>query len=191
MAYQNPNPQPYIGGQTPPGPQLPYKPQPGFFDAVKMGWARRNEFGSRSRRSEYWWFYLFTVLCTSIVSQLTAYFGMTTQMICTMVVAVPLYWPLLAVMSRRLHDSGHTSKWMWAMFALSIALLMCYVPILSDIDGLKAGNLDLIEEHKVSLICACILCVPSFILGIINLIFCIQDSLREPNEWGKSPKYNY
>lgn len=192
MAYQNPNPQPYVGGQdSPQRPQLPFKPQPTFLEAIKMGWERRNEFGTRSRRAEYWWFYLFMALCTTIVSQIAGFFGIITQLISTMVISVPLYWPMLAVMSRRLHDSGHSSKWMWVLFALSIALLMCYVPILSDIDSFTAGNIEVIEDHMTSLICAGILFIPTLILGLINLVFCLQDSKREPNKWGKSPKYNY
>lgn len=99
--YQQPGYQ-QPGYQQPyqqPGYQQPYPQQPksmDFGEAIKVCFNKFADFNGRARRSEFWWFQLFAYL----VSSVTCGIG-----------ALVLLIPLLAVTSRRLHDTGHSGWW--------------------------------------------------------------------------------
>ena len=104
--YQQPYQQPGYqqpGSQQPgyqqPGYQQPYPQQPksmDFGEAIKVCFNKFADFNGRARRSEFWWFQLFAYL----VSSITCGIG-----------GLVLLIPLLAVTSRRLHDTGHSGWW--------------------------------------------------------------------------------
>ena len=104
--YQQPYQQPGYqqpGSQQPgyqqPGYQQPYPQQPksmDFGEAIKVCFNKFADFNGRARRSEFWWFQLFAYL----VSGITCGIG-----------GLVLLIPLLAVTSRRLHDTGHSGWW--------------------------------------------------------------------------------
>ena len=94
--YQQPYQQP---GYQQPGYQQPYPQQPksmDFGEAIKVCFNKFADFNGRARRSEFWWFQLFAYL----VSSITCGIG-----------GLVLLIPLLAVTSRRLHDTGHSGWW--------------------------------------------------------------------------------
>ena len=99
--YQQPGYQ-QPGYQQPyqqPGYQQPYPQQPksmDFGEAIKVCFNKFADFNGRARRSEFWWFQLFAYL----VSSITCGIG-----------GLVLLIPLLAVTSRRLHDTGHSGWW--------------------------------------------------------------------------------
>lgn len=83
-----------------------------FGESIKTCLTKYVEFNGRARRSEYWWFVLFSFLvqvACSIVSQALA--GL---------VALALLLPSLAVGARRLHDIGKTA---WLLLVALIPLL--------------------------------------------------------------------
>ena len=104
--YQQPYQQPGYqqpGYQQPgyqqPGYQQPYPQQPksmDFGEAIKVCLNKFADLNGRARRSEFWWFQLFAYL----VSSITCGIG-----------GLVLLIPLLAVTSRRLHDTGHSGWW--------------------------------------------------------------------------------
>ena len=86
-------------GYQQPGYQQPYPQQPksmDFGEAIKVCFNKFADFNGRARRSEFWWFQLFAYL----VSSVTCGIG-----------GLVLLIPLLAVTSRRLHDTGHSGWW--------------------------------------------------------------------------------
>lgn len=82
-----------------------------FGDAVSSVFSHYADFTGRARRSEYWWFYLLTVIVGCVVVWLPV---------------VPILWslaifiPSLAVGVRRLHDIGKSG---WNMLFLLIPLV--------------------------------------------------------------------
>ena len=95
--YQQPGSQ--QPGYQQPGYQQPYPQQPksmDFGEAIKVCFNKFADFNGRARRSEFWWFQLFAYL----VSSITCGIG-----------GLVLLIPLLAVTSRRLHDTGHSGWW--------------------------------------------------------------------------------
>lgn len=106
---QQPYQQPY-GGQQQYGyqqqqPQYGSQPQYGypqspksmdFGEAINVCFSKFANFDGRARRSEYWWFMLFS----TIISSVTCGIG-----------SLVLLIPSLAVTARRLHDTGHSGWW--------------------------------------------------------------------------------
>ncbi|MBQ9607502.1 MAG: DUF805 domain-containing protein [Lachnospiraceae bacterium] len=72
-----------------------------FADAVKSCFSQYTGFSGRARRSEYWYWYLFTGLVSIVLSALAQF---TTQYITLLSLAILL--PTIAVEIRRLHDIG-------------------------------------------------------------------------------------
>ncbi|SCE80988.1 DUF805 domain-containing protein [Micromonospora mirobrigensis] len=87
-------------------------------DAVKSVFAKYATFGGRARRSEYWWFALFSWVVSILASVLDGAFG--TRMgsgpsslgIIGLIVTLALLLPSLAVGVRRLHDTNRSGWWL-------------------------------------------------------------------------------
>jgi uncharacterized membrane protein YhaH (DUF805 family) len=94
-----------------------------FVDAVRSALSKYATFSGRARRSEYWWFVLFNLI-VSVVARLVdaAAFGTSTAYL-TIIVALALLLPGLAVAVRRLHDIGKSGWW----------ILLALVPIVGAI----------------------------------------------------------
>jgi uncharacterized membrane protein YhaH (DUF805 family) len=131
-----------------------------FNDAVKSCWSQFATFSGRARRSEYWWFYLFSILVSSgsfliagilggtavgVGGQSTGGVVLGLLFMIAGVVNLALLIPGLAVFCRRLHDTGR-SGWWW---------LIGIVP---------------------------------FVGSIVLLVFLCSDSQPENNRYGPSPK---
>ena len=98
--------QPYQGGyqQQPYGGQPAYYNEPqeiGFGDAIKICFKKYADFEGRARRSEFWWWYLFTFLVG-----LVPYLGW--------IASLAFLLPSIAVGVRRLHDTGR-SGWLYLL----------------------------------------------------------------------------
>jgi uncharacterized membrane protein YhaH (DUF805 family) len=82
-----------------------------FGEAIRICLRKYAEFTGRGRRSEFWWFFLFTLLVESVAGTFSEDLGNA--------VSIVLVLPTLAAATRRLHDADH-SAW---------ALLLVLVPI--------------------------------------------------------------
>jgi uncharacterized membrane protein YhaH (DUF805 family) len=90
-------------------------PSVSFVDAVKSYFAHYADFKGRSRRSEYWWAYLFTLLVSGVIAAIIpALAGVWS--LATLV-------PSIAVSVRRLHDIGKSGWW----------LLLALIPLVGGI----------------------------------------------------------
>ena len=80
-----------------------------FGNAVRSVFNQYAGFTGRARRSEYWFFVLFTFLVYLAASVVDAVLGIP---LFTLVVGLGLLVPTLAVSVRRLHDTGRSGWWM-------------------------------------------------------------------------------
>lgn len=84
-----------------------------FSESISVCLSKYATFHGRATRSEYWWFYLFSVLMgwgSIIVDQVlvaSVGYGFTNIML-----TLGLFLPSVSVMVRRLHDTGR-SGWWW------------------------------------------------------------------------------
>lgn len=105
-----------------------------FADAVRTCLTKWFDFSGRARRSEYWYFALFTVLVSIAASILDSILGTdfegTSGGLLNLLTSLALVLPSLAVAIRRLHDTSR-SGW-WILIALVpiiglIVLILFYV----------------------------------------------------------------
>lgn len=82
-----------------------------FVDAVKLYFTRFTDFGTRSRRSEYWWVCLFNFIVGFIIGMIIPDLSWIWSLI-TLV-------PTLALCVRRLHDTGR-SGWFYLLILIPL-----------------------------------------------------------------------
>ncbi len=83
-------------------------------------WKKFAVFSGRARRKEYWMFILIDIIVAAILSIIDGAAGVS--------LLVPIYGlavliPSLAILSRRLHDTGRSAWW----------ILICLVPFIGQI----------------------------------------------------------
>ncbi len=98
----------------------------GFMDAVKSVYSNYFNFQGRARRSEYWWFQLFGLLVGIV------FYGLGVALLANdnglggifvgayVIFALASFLPALAVLVRRLHDTGRSG---WFYFIAFIPLV--------------------------------------------------------------------
>lgn len=103
-----------------------------FQEAVSSGFAGYTEFRGRSSRAAYWWWTLFAILCSFAASIIDLMVG--TAFVVSLIVAVALFLPGLAVLIRRLHDTGKSGWWWLISFVpvLGFVVLLIFTLLPSD-----------------------------------------------------------
>lgn len=77
-------------------------------DAVRSVLSNYATFSGRSRRAEFWWFTLFSVVLSLILRGVDAAIGTNVP---GYLVSLALLVPSIAVTVRRLHDTGRSGLW--------------------------------------------------------------------------------
>ena len=106
-----------------------------FVSSVKrnMTTAAYAQFDGRASRSEYWWFYLFTVLITAAADMLGGTVGN--------LASLAFFLPGLALVARRLHDTGRSGWWFLIAFTvIGIPVLLYWLVKDSDAGANKYGE---------------------------------------------------
>ncbi len=140
-------------------------------------------FSGRARRTEFWYFILFSCLLLIVAMALDAVCFNTPYGVFYLLVALFLFLPQLAVSARRLHDTGRTSKWLlWNYLALLVWAVAALV--LSGLSAFAGGR----DASAWFLIVLCGGCVLFFIWEIVFLVwFCLPGTPGE-NRYGPDPK---
>ena len=116
----------------------------GFGEANKSFWSNYATFKGRSRRSEYWWIQLFLVLTNLAVAaiDLALMNGDVDRFIANGGGGiVGLVWilvtivPALAVLVRRLHDTGKSGWWVLIGFVPFVGTIVLFVFSVLDSDA--------------------------------------------------------
>ena len=99
-----------------------------FVSSIKrnMTTAAYAQFTGRASRSEYWWFYLFTLLATAAADMLGGTVGN--------LASLAFFLPGLAVMVRRLHDVGRSGWWFFIVFTI-IGIPIFFYWLIKESDG--------------------------------------------------------
>ena len=182
------------------------RPMLGFWEAVKICWSKYADFTGRARRSEYWWFCLFTLLVmllpliVLVVSAVGAgvsvddyssfsggwFIALVFSFIILMIIALVFLVPSLAVTTRRLHDTGRSGWWIVASYAFSVfsSFIEAFV---FDSNTIDASSL---AEASVGAIAVWgVVYLINLGLSIAILVFTLLDSHKGENKYGPSPKY--
>lgn len=98
-----------------------------FVEAVRSALSQYATFRGRARRSEFWYFFLFTIL----INLPTAAVDYATDTpVAGLVVAVALTVPSFAVGARRLHDTGRSGWWELLLFVPIVGFVALIVLII-------------------------------------------------------------
>lgn len=101
-----------------------------FTQAIKAGFRNYFTFSGRAARSEYWWFILFVVIVSIVLSLLDgAVFGTDPQTgdprsILESVWGLAVFIPVLSVGWRRLQDTGRAGYWILLPGALGVIFIL-------------------------------------------------------------------
>lgn len=120
---------PHQGGYQQPPYEQPVNNQPqeiGFVDAIKICFNKYADFEGRARRSEIWWWYLFSVLV-----DLAFIFIPVIGWIATIALLIPTY----AVGARRLHDTGRSGWLQFLMLVPCIGSIILIIWFCEDSQG--------------------------------------------------------
>lgn len=99
-----------------------------FVSSVKrnMTTAAYAQFSGRASRSEYWWFYLFTVLAGAAANTLGGTMGN--------LASIAFFLPGLALFARRMHDTGRSGWWFLLLFTV-IGIPVVFYWLVKDSDA--------------------------------------------------------
>ena len=116
----------------------------GFVEAVKSFWSKYATFKGRSRRSEYWWiqlFLIFTNLAVAVIDlilmngDLERFIANGGGGIVGLVWILVTIVPALAVLVRRLHDTGKSGWWVLIGFVPLVGAIVLLVFTVLDSDS--------------------------------------------------------
>lgn len=157
-----------------------------FVTAIKTCFSKYADFTGRARRSEFWYWYLFTIL----VGMFSSWIPFAS------LVTLALAIPKLSAAVRRLHDVGRSGWWVLLKVVPSIICFVLLIALLGSalITLVAAGTYEpemLIDNLKAN-IGLCIAYVlsafASFICTIILIVWWAGDSKPGANQYGENPK---
>lgn len=106
-----------------------------FGNAISTCFAKFFDFEGRATRSEFWWFYLFTVLLS------WASILVDPSQVLSSVINLVLLAPVVSAGSRRLHDTGRSGWWQLLMLTIiGIVLLIIWWAIEGSNESNKYGS---------------------------------------------------
>lgn len=150
-----------------------------FFEAVKTCFSKYATFKGRARRSEFWWFYLLSLVPGIAISWLSKWkLGKVSEIESQAMEALFDQEKYDALMAQA--SSIDTTFFTWAIIfgVISLVLLLpglaVWVRRLHDVG--KSG-------HMLWLILVC------GVGALIPLVMCISDGKPEANQYGPSPKF--
>ena len=112
--------------------------------AVKTCFSKYATFSGRASRSEYWFFYLFTIIASIVTwiidTMLLGYSSEDTGAI-SLIFQIIIILPSIAVGARRLHDIGKSGWWQLLILTfIGIILLIVWFATIGSSKKNKFGN---------------------------------------------------
>ncbi|WP_421701698.1 DUF805 domain-containing protein [Aliiroseovarius sp.] len=110
-----------------------------FMTAVKTCFSKYVTFSGRAQRSEFWWFALFTTVCSIILTIVdSVLFGTVTTgpgsfeaqsdvAILSSLFSLAVFLPSISVAVRRLHDTDRSGWWWWLILVPIIGIIVLIV----------------------------------------------------------------
>ena len=192
-------PQPSAGQSMPQyQPRVMASPMMSPIESVVTCFKKCFVFKGRARRSEFWWFVLLYIIASSLFSWL----GLFSPVISVIgsICCILLFIPQFAAATRRMHDTGHSGWWIFAIFIFFLGYIVSFVAIFAPLgldlfeitDNMQIARA-MVDSIHANPVFAMLNVGSSFlavILMIITLIFAIKDSGWTANKYGPSPKYS-
>lgn len=108
-------------------------------EAIRSVFSKYMDLSGRAPRSEFWWFFLFVVVCNVVLNLIdTALFGPGGLPLLGLIFGLAIVIPFIAVAVRRLHDREISGWWMFVWIVPFIGALI--VLVLCALPGTKGRN---------------------------------------------------
>ena len=136
-----------------------------FSKSISVCFSKYATFEGRARRSEYWWFFLFSLIASIVLSILdtnefsSANISITVNSIVSSILdtnevlinafSIIMFLPSLAVSARRLHDTGRSGWWQMMYFTVVGIPILIYWLAIEGNEGKNSYDIpNLIREVK-------------------------------------------
>jgi uncharacterized membrane protein YhaH (DUF805 family) len=116
-----------------------------FVKAIESSLSQYMTFRGRAARSEFWFFYLFSSICSVVAIIIDNILGTQFKNIDSLsgglygyiylLVALGLFIPNLSVSVRRLHDTNRSGRWYWILLVPLIGVILLLVWLCSKGTG--------------------------------------------------------
>ena len=180
--------------------QVMETPNMGFIEAIKTCFKKSFVFKGRARRSEYWWWVLFSFLFSFSTSFIGGFIPKDKLWVAGIfsfiVILGSIYFFIVnaAVTVRRLHDIGRSGWWyggtliyaiiwfVWLAYeGINVALNLNISPNATKDMVSNAILMELIGKILITYI-------PLMLYGVVLLVFYCLDSKPVANKYGDNPK---
>lgn len=157
-----------------------------LIEAVQSVFSKYFQFSGRARRSEYWYWVLFTFLAGIVFGILDGLiFGWETEDpgVLGGVFSLATFIPGLSVSWRRLHDTNRSGWWLGGFYLALIPLIAIFVGVVLGLTatGGTEGNVPL-------MVLVGVFALALLAYSIVMLVFFAQDSQPGDNQFGPNPK---
>ncbi|MGY6549550.1 MAG: DUF805 domain-containing protein [Roseinatronobacter sp.] len=160
-----------------------------FITAITRGFAGALTFSGRSRRPDYWWFFLFVFAGAFLFSAIDLVLFGEGSIILTRIFQLVVLVPFLAVAWRRLQDTGKPGWWIVPPSGLVVlsALIAGSVGrrVLAGLDS-GAAALDVISPAAGGLLL--VLSLVQVAAGLLIVWWMSRPSQKGPNAYGPEPR---
>ena len=147
-------------------------------ESIKTCFQKYADFEGRARRSEFWWFFLFCTVSSSILGTIP---------LLGQLYMLALLIPYLAVLVRRLHDTNRSAGWLLLFLPIAILGLVLLLVMLFAIGFASAFGAD-VEIDAWTMAFMAFVNFAIFMGGTIPLlIFCALPGTVGPNRYGPDP----
>ena len=177
------------------------KTRMGFFEAVKTCLKKSFVFKGRARRSEFWWWTLFSTVFSFIVSLLAEEISednvllMVLYTLGALALCVYLGIANFAVATRRLHDIGRSGWWYGATLIFGVVwTVWMVVKMFGIIGGMNPAHVDVESDAFAFTVLKemwAVVLIPYVIYiaySILLLVWYCKDSQPGANKYGENPK---
>ncbi|MCG7337797.1 DUF805 domain-containing protein [Staphylococcus sp. ACRSN] len=156
-----------------------------MFHYYKLFWLNMFKLNGRARRKEFWYPVLMNIIVSivgSLINNVLAlpnWFAISVATIFNIASTIAMF----TVTVRRNHDIGMTMKFATVLYGLTIVFsILEFGPVYKGVSSIP------IPEF-VSMIIGVIVGIVFLVLCIISIALCATSGQKEPNQYGKNPKY--
>ena len=95
-----------------------------FQESIKVCFSKYADFSGRATRPEYWWFFLFLVLASLVLSMISP--------VLSGLFSLGMLLPSIAVATRRLHDTNRSGWWQLLVLLPLVGFIVLLVFLAQD-----------------------------------------------------------
>lgn len=157
---------------------------------------RYADFNGRSRRTEYWLWFLFQIIASIVFGFLKLAIGSTAEIL-NGIFSLAIFIPTLAVGVRRFHDINRTGWWIvFPMVVLIIAMVVFFSingsSFVSNMQSFANIGANPTPEQSMAVMAAFApmwwVFLAWFAAALVTFVFNVLDGTPGPNRFGPDPK---